>query len=371
MDEPGAESRRHAVSIYEVARHARVSAATVSRMLNGSGYVSAAARERIQAAVHQLRYEPNTLARSLRTRHTGMLALVLTDIINPFSAQVARGVQDGAQAAGYVPIICSIDDDARNEVKTVRLLRSKRVDGIILTPTQGEQHAENTRILHHLCEQGMAIVCMGRHPVHPRIDEISTDTAGGAEEAIAHLATLGHRRIAFIGGRFSRGVAAGRLAGYRRGLCAAGLPVDETLVREGDLDEESGHRETLFLLSRAYPPTAVFCVNDRTALGALTGAAAAGYRVPDDLSVVGFDDTPLASLCGPPLTTVRQPARELGSLAVQLLLTRIAHPDHPQQRRMLSCQLVERRSSGPAPAPAALVCPLASHGDAAGVGERR
>src|SRR5579875_3465533 len=142
-------------TIYEVAQHASVSVATVSRLLNGSGYVGAKSRERIEAAVAELGYEPNMLARSLVTKQSGMLALLLTDIENPFSAQIARGVQDVAQAAGYVPIICNINDDARTEMETVRLLRRRRIDGIILTPSQGEWHQEVTKGLYELCERGL------------------------------------------------------------------------------------------------------------------------------------------------------------------------------------------------------------------------
>ncbi|HWE61936.1 MAG TPA: LacI family DNA-binding transcriptional regulator, partial [Chloroflexota bacterium] len=298
-------------TIYEVARHAGVSVATVSRLLNGSGYVGAMSRERIQAAVAELGYEPNMLARSLVTKRSGMLALLLTDIENPFSAQIARGVQDVVQAAGYVPIICNITDDARSEIETVRLLRRRRIDGIILTPSQGEWHQEVTRGLYELCERGLAMVCIGRHLVHPRADEVSTDTTHGAMAAVAHLTALGHRRVGFIGGRISRGVALGRLTGYRAGLAAAGIAVDPALIREGDLDEESGRRETHVLLEGARSPTAIFCVNDRMAFGALAALSTLGLRAPEDVSVVGFDDIPLAALVNPPLTTVRQPTHDL------------------------------------------------------------
>jgi DNA-binding LacI/PurR family transcriptional regulator len=181
-------------------------------------------------------------------------------------------------------------------------------------------------------------------------DEVSVDTAAGAQAAVAHLAALGHRRIGIIGGPFSRGVAVGRLRGYEQGLAAAGLPHDGALVREGALDEESGQREALALLGLPEPPTALFCVNDRMAFGALAAAAGGGRRVPGDLSVVGFDDVPLAALIQPALTTVRQPAAELGRLAAELLLERITHPDCPRRRHVLPCDLVIRYSSGPPPA---------------------
>jgi len=334
------------VTIYHVAERAGVSVATVSRMINGSGYVGTHARERIQAAMDALRFEPNGLARSLTTKQSELVALLLTDIANPFSAQIARGVQDIAQAAGYIPIICSADD-AAIELKTVRTLRHKRVDGLMLTPTEGERNAENERVLHELCDRGLAMVCIGRRPVHPHADEVSTDTFGGARLAVAHLAALGHRRIAFIGGRFSRGIAMGRLGGYRQGLDEAGLPAPVQLVREGDLDEESGQREARALLALPQPPTAIFCVNDRTAFGVMAAVTAQGLRAPHDISIVGFDDIPLAGLVAPALTTVRQPAQELGRLAATFLLERIAHPDAPHQRSVLSCELVARQSSGP------------------------
>ncbi len=335
-------------TIYSVAERAGVSVATVSRMVNGSGYVGRQSRSRIQEAMEALQFEPNGLARSLNTKQSELLALLLTDIANPFSAQIARGVQDAARDAGYIPIICSTDTPEA-ERDTVRALRRKRVDGLILTPMQGERSDENMALLHALCDKGMAMVCIGRRPVHPHADEISTDTIAGARAAVAHLAALGHRRIGFIGGQISRGVAMGRLAGYRQGLADAGLPADVSLVREGELDEDSGRRETLALLSLPLPPTALFCVNDRTAFGALAALAERGQRVPEDVSIVGFDDIPLAALIRPALTTVRQPAHELGRLAATFLLGRIAHPETPHQRSVRPCQLVARQSSGRAP----------------------
>lgn len=337
-------------TMYEVAQRAGVSVATVSRLLNESGYVSARARGRVQTAMNDLGYEPNGLARSLATRQSEMLALLLTDIANPFSAQIARGMQDAAQDAGYVPIICSIDGDPTTELKTVRMLRRKRVDGIILTPGQGEQRQENSEALRALAERGLPIVCVGRRLEGATVDRVSTDTVAGARDAVDHLVALGHRRIGFVGGPFSRGVALGRLEGYRDGLRRAGLAYDEAFVRQGELDEESGQREALALLTAPRRPTALLCVNDRTAFGVLAAAAELGLRVPHDLSVVGFDDVILASLVQPALTTVRQPARELGQIAVRFLLQRITTPRGPSQSAVLPCLLVVRRSTGP-PAP--------------------
>jgi DNA-binding LacI/PurR family transcriptional regulator len=193
------------------------------------------------------------------------------------------------------------------------------------------------------------MVCIGQPPVHPHADVVTTETAAGARAAVEYLAALGHRSIAFIGGPFSLGVGVGRLAGYRQGLSEAGLPVEDGLIREGNLDEESGRREAEALLALADSPTGIVCVNDRTAFGALAAIAEAGRHVPEDVSVVGFDDVPLAALVQPPLTTVRQPARELGRVAAELLLERLKHPDNPHQKRVLECRLVVRKSSGPPP----------------------
>jgi DNA-binding LacI/PurR family transcriptional regulator len=342
-------------TIYQVAAQAGVSVATVSRMINASGYVGTRSRERIATAMRALHYEPNSLARSLTTKQTEMLALLLTDITDPFSAQIARGVQDVAREVGYIPIICSIDDDPQIEIETVRSLRRKRVDGIILTSltqTHGGSSAEHLRVLHALCEQGLAMVCIGRPPVHPRADVVTTDTGIGARDAVAHLAALGHRRIGFIGGQIGLGVALGRLTGYREGLATAGLAADVRLVREGYLDEDSGRREARALLALPDPPTAIFCVNDRTAFGVLAALDELELAVPEDVSVVGFDDVPLAGLVHPALTTVRQPAQEIGRQAATYLLERIVHPDTPHQRSVLPCKLVVRRSSGPVPAAA-------------------
>jgi len=348
VTQESATRRPASATIYKVAERAGVSTATVSRLINGSGYVGAGTRKRIETAMRALNYEPNGLARSLTTRQSELLALVLTDIASPSSSQMARGIQDVVQRAGYILIICGVED-ARAEMDTARTLRRKRVDGVILTGTAGERSAESAEVLHALCEGGMAMVCIGRWPPHPYADEVSTDTMEGERAAVRHLVSLGHRRIGFIGGQISRGVALGRLEGYRRGLADAGLPAPVTLVREGELDESSGYHGTLGLLGAPDPPTAIVCVNDRTALGAMAALTERGLRVPDDVSLIGFDDIPIAGLLRPHLTTVRQPMMELGRVAAECLIERIAHPTGPHQRRILHCELVVRDSTAPPP----------------------
>lgn len=334
------------VTMLDVAKRAEVSIGTVSRYVNGSGYVGPAARERIGSAITQLGFVPNRAARSLTTKQTGLLGFVVSALGNPFNAELAAGLQDKAHASGYSVVVSATDNTATdNEERMLRALstlRGHNVDGLVVTPP--ETPAINQYLVSAV-NGGTPVVLIGMRLDPPVADRVTTATYDGARAAIAHLLALGHRRIGFVGGAR---IAAGRRRGYVDSLHDAGIPVDPVLLVEGALNREGGIAGALRLLDLADPPTAVFAANDETALGVVQAAYLRRLRVPDELSVVGFDDVGMARHAVPPLTTVAQPKQQMGHEAVDLLLARIGGdpPAQPVEVR-LPCTLVVRDSTAP------------------------
>ncbi|HEY8348087.1 MAG TPA: LacI family DNA-binding transcriptional regulator [Symbiobacteriaceae bacterium] len=308
-----------AVTIKDVAREAGVGLATVSRVLNNSGPVSPETRERVLAAARALGYVPNLHARSLVSRATGTVGLIIPDITNPFFPAVTRGVEDAASQAGYTVFLCNTDNDPAKEETDVRKLRERCVDGIIFVGSQARR-----KRLERLLQDGIPVVVTDREVPDLDADSVLVDNNWGARAAVRHLIDLGHTRIAHAAGHRQTPTGQDRYAGYCAALEEAGLPVDESLVFWGEFTIESGIQAGQVLLGRSPRPTAVFAGNDLIALGVIRAAREAGLRVPEDLSVVGFDDIPLAALVSPPLTTVRQPAYEMGRLAMTMLLERMS-----------------------------------------------
>jgi LacI family transcriptional regulator len=341
-------------TIFDVARVADASIATVSRVVNESGYVSQQKRGRILRAIRELDFTPSTSARSLNTRRTRAIGFVVSSIAHPYSAEVVRGIQDVATGAGYLVSVCSTDGRADLQVAALTMLHGHRVDAVIATPPESE---ESDRCLDRLARRGTVVVLVGRHLSHPQVDTVTTDTGGGAADAMAHLLDLGHRRIGYLGTPNHR--HGSRFAAYRAAHEAAGIPFDESLARSTDLTLESGYRTARTLLAEHPRPTAIFCIDDLVALGVLQAASEAGLRVPLDLSIVGFDDDLFARFVHPPLTTVAQPSFDVGRTAAERALLRLhaSAPgdgaDSPSREVVrLPCQLVVRGSTGAAPVPA-------------------
>jgi DNA-binding LacI/PurR family transcriptional regulator len=331
-------------TIYDVARLAGVSTATVSRALNGTGQIAPATRAAIDAAVAQLGYHPNTAARSLVTRSTQTIALLLPDITNPFYADLVSGIQRRALETGHTMLLCTTEGDAEREEQYLALLRAKQVDGVlvdglVLPPDRIARFVRN----------GPPIVCLDRDVESASVPLVQVDNRLGARRATEHLLELGHRQIAHVAGAPGLGISEERVGGYRDALVAVGLAPDPRLVATGAFTEEGGHEATLGLLDAA-EPTAVFAANDLSALGALSALAERGLRVPDDVSVVGFDDLRLSRFTTPPLTTVHQPAREIARRATDLLLDLAAGRPPQELRHVLEPELVVRGSTAPHPA---------------------
>jgi len=340
-------------SITEVARLAGVSTATASRVVSASDYpVSPATRERVLEAARTLDYVPNALARGLLKSRVPVVAVIVHDITDPYFAEVVRGVEDGASTAGFLVITCSSERDAERERSYVRLLRSIRAAAVVFAGSGLDDPALNVEIERHLAAMradGAAIVHLSPHALGE--PEVSVDNTAGIAAMVTALVGLGHRRIAFLAGPRSLFVARERLAGYRRGLEAAGIPFDERLVVRTTFDREGGALGVDTLLDGGTPPTAICCANDLLALGALRRLAELGIEVPGAVSVAGFDDISTAALTAPSLSTVRLPLRELGRHGFDQAERRLA--GELPEPVLLPTEVVLRGSTAAPPGPAA------------------
>jgi LacI family transcriptional regulator len=328
------------VTIRDVAARAGVSSTTVSHVINNTRPVSAELRTRVEAAMAELGFQPNALARSLRRKQTRTLGMIVPDSANPFFAEVGRGIEDTSFAAGYSIILCNSDGARARELLYLDLLVQKQVDGVLLVPTG--DHAE---LAARLRTRNIPVVVIDRDVSDTPIDRAHIDNVAGGYIATRHLLNLGHRRIGYIGGLPHLSPVPDRSAGYLRALQEACLPADDRLIVAGNFRDVGGYSGAQALFALPDPPTAIFAGNDLMAIGALAAARDAGIAVPADLSLVGFDDIHLAGYINPPLTTVAQPKYELGVVAAELLLARLAEPDLPPQRRLLQAHLVVRRST--------------------------
>lgn len=349
-------------TLNDVAQAAGVSRATAARALGGYGSVSALARERVLAAAAQLRYRANTLARSMITGTTGTIGVIVADIELAFFAHAVRGIADAAAAEGFEVILANSDEDEVKERAALGVLLEKRVDGLIVAPAS----VSRTEHLRDVVERGLPLVLLDRGSTAVGGDVVVVDNHRAAQNAVGHLARLGHRRIAIVVERETALDAALALrtrpaladamtstlreVGWAAGLAAAGLPVDESLVRRTLYDRDAARRETAAALALADRPTALLTTDETMTLGALDAILDAGLRIPDDISVVGFDDPAWTTLLRPPLTVIAQPVHELGVTAVQRLLGRIAGDERPSEVVVLDTSFVLRGSTGPVPA---------------------
>ncbi len=338
------------VTIRDVAERAGVSKSTVSHVINGTRYVRPEVAERVRRAMAELNYTPNRLARSLRRKTTHTIGLITPDNANPFFAQVAQAVEEVCFRRGYTVLLGNAAGDVDRELRYIRVMVEKQVDGLIVAASGLDSEHLRPQVIGRT-----PVVLVDRNLPDLDVDRVLADHRQGGRLATGHLIALGHRRIGCIAGPAHTSAGSERLAGYRDALVAAGLPVDESLIVPGEFDLASGYRAMRQLLEHSDPPTAVFAANDQMAIGALRALREAGVSVPEGCSVVGYDDTPLASYVAPPLTTVHQPVARLGRLAAETLLDRLAEPERPVQCHVLSVELVERASCAPLSQPGSLV----------------
>lgn len=336
----------------DIAASAGVTPMTVSRAMNQSGYVHAATRERVLRVAREMNYRRNGLARGLKRQRTETIGLVLGDIANPFAAELSRGVREVLENRGYTLFICISEHTAKEDVKALDALTDHRADGIIVATRASKLGNER---LQNLIDAGVPLSLIGREFRHQRADLVMANNLKGGYEITQHLIELGHTRIGFIGVSLKQSPRLRRFRGYLDALNEHGLSVEAKLIvggRNGNdqmpgySTEEMGYDGMKKLLALRKRPSAVFARNDFTAVGALNAIEQAGLRVPQDISVVGYDDIPLAAHTSPPLTTVCQPARELGRVAAEFLLQRIEQDgERPRDEQVLECKLVVRQST--------------------------
>ncbi len=332
-------------TISDVAKLAGVSTMTVSRVINNSGYIGQATRERVERAIAQLDYVPNALARGLRFKQTKTIALIITDITNPFFTTVARGVEDAANEQGFSVIFCNTDESESEESEYLNMLLQKQVDGILLVPARSS--SESISLLQ---SRSVPTVLLDRRVPGVRADSVLGDSEDGAYQLMRYLLDQGHRRIAVLNGPRAVSTAADRVVGYRRAMAEFGVPVDESLIFYDSFSQAGGDRMARQALEVTPRPTALFAGNNFIAVGAFGALRAAGVRVPEEMSLVAFDDLAVPLAMDPFLTVVAQPAYEMGRRATELLLDRLAEeaPDEPREI-VFPVSLVVRRSSTPPP----------------------
>lgn len=304
------------VTIKDIAREAGVSAQTVSRAINDKGEVSPQTRSRILEIAQQMGYRPNRIARSLVSRRTRNVGLVVPDIANPFFSEIARGIEDAAQEQGYNIFLCNAAENLSRELNAIYSLEAQRVDGIILCSSRLSE-AE----LRELAQRYQPLVLVNRRLAGVPAGLVLIDDAGGAGQAVEHLLALGHRNIGLVAGPPNSHSGQERSRGYRQRMEAAGLTVPAHWQIHCAPQAEEGRMATHRLLERAPELTALLAFNDLVAVGAMHACRELGLAVPEQFSIVGFDDIPLAALITPALTTVRIPKYRLGHQAMVLLLT--------------------------------------------------
>lgn len=324
----------------DVARLAGVSTATVSRSLSSPETVSPETVSKVMEAVRKLNYEPNILARNLRTNATMFIIVVLPDITNPFFGQILRGIEEVAHAAGYTVLLCDTANDPNRELTYTNILRRRGADGIIFLTAR----VDRSHMLHLATSKPMVLAC--EYIEGLPVPQVAIDNMGAGLMATQHLLRLGHRRIGLVNGPENVILCRDRRNGYRLALQHAGIALDPALTTVGEFDYQSGRQAVRQLLALPEPPTAIFCASDQLAMGVINEARSMGLRVPDDLAVVGFDDIGFAEMFHPQLSTIAQPMHEIGETAMRLLLSVIHCDDESPRQVVLPHSLVIRESCG-------------------------
>jgi LacI family transcriptional regulator len=336
-------------SIIDVARRAGVSVATASRVMSHSSYpVSERSREKVLSAAAELNYTPNSLARGLRMQRSSLIAVLVGDNTDPYFAEITRGVEEIAQEHGYLTIICNAERDARKELDYLHSLQDYRIDGVIFAggglniPGHTEQLET---IVQQMRKRGAEIITLSQHTLH--VPSIQADNFGGARQMTARLIELGHRRIAFVAGPADLLVANARLQGYMSALVESGHPIDPLLILPGNFTRQGGEQAAIRVthLPPEQRPTAIFAANDETAFGVLQGLARYGQRVPEDFSVCGFGDLPVAQLVTPALTSVHIPLRQLGRAGARRLLALLNNQEEVPALEVMPTTVLERETT--------------------------
>lgn len=325
----------------DIADLAGVSITTVSHVVNGTRAVAPETRTAVLDAIEKTGYTGDVIARSLVTGGTRTLGVAMSLSANPYFAQLMRAIEHEAAAAGYTVLLSDTHDAPDTERAVVRGLRSRRVEGVLLTPVPGD-----TAVVDDLVALGLPVVLLDRLTTRTDVDQVGAENIQANSALTQHLATLGHRRIGLVSGAPGVATSDERTLGYRLGLGRAGLPWNADLVVPGHDEREGGARALAALLDQAEPPTAVVVAGDKMLAGVLLEARRRGLRLGEDLAVAGHDDTEWADLVDPPLTTLAPPITDIGRNAVRLLLARIGDPDRAPEVVRLPPEFKHRASCG-------------------------
>lgn len=328
------------VTIADVARRAGVSTATVSHVINGTRHVTERTRRRVLAVVEELDYVPNRQARSLVRSRSQQLGVAISAITNLYFGAVVRAMEAAASEGGYTLILADTHEDPRIEEQVVTALRGYRLDGLLLAPSSGAQP-----LLDRLARTSLPTVLVDR-AADARFDSVCTENVEPMADLVAHLAEIGHRRIAMVSGMAGLTTTDERVEGYRLGLTRAGLSADPRLVVSGGSDARQTYTALAALLDAPDPPTAVVAAQNAMVIGTMRLLRDRGLDVPDDIALVGFDDFEWADVFSPRLTTVAQDAEQIGSRAVELLLDRIADGSAPPRAVRVPARVMHRDSCG-------------------------
>jgi len=334
------------VTIKDVAAGARVSTATVSRVLSGVNPVSDEVRSRVMKVIKHLNYQPNRLAQGLRAGQRRIIGVIIPDLQNPFFTSLIHGVEDALYKAGYTLLLGHSDGLVERELTHISVLRGEGAAGLIFAPTN-EEGADYSS----LAQWNIPVVAVDRLPRGLKVDLAGTDSRKGVRDAVHHLIEHGYRTIGFINGPQGLDVAENRFAGYRDGLREAGIDLNSSLIIRSDFRQAGGFEAMMRLLDLPKPPRAMLIANNLMTLGALQAIHERGVRIPNDIAVISFDDMSWASSLRPPLTAIAQPAEELGHATAQLLLDRIQNPERAPRRILLPVRMVLRDSCGRHPVP--------------------
>ncbi|MGJ7546674.1 LacI family DNA-binding transcriptional regulator [Variovorax sp. LT1R16] len=349
-------------TLKDVALKAEVSVTTVSHVVNATRHVSPTVRERVELAIRELGYVPNAMARSLKSNTTSTLGMLIPNCSNPYFAEIVRIVEDRCFGAGYTLVLCNTHDEPNRQSVYLQVLAERRIDGLIVVSTGPADDDSLVRQLHGL---RVPTVLVDREIADPACDLVETAHMQGGLLAVRHLLSLGHRRIACIGGPVGVAPSEQRIEGWRMALAETGATPDtanaDALLWRGGFTSQSGYEAMHAILRTADRPSAVFVCNDLMAIGALRAAHESGVHVPDEISIVGFDDIELSAYTSPPLTTVAQPKERIGALAVDMLLERVGGQRRDARKVVLQPELRVRGSTArhaglreagvPAPAP--------------------
>ena len=329
-------------TIRDVARRAGVAISTVSAVINRSAPTSAAVIERVERAIAETGYMPHKAAQALRSGQSRLVGLVVPDITNPHFSTVARVIERVCMAAGYMTFVYNTGEDSEHEMQILRMMRMQRVSGLVLIPTRSD--AEHGARL--MAEINVPTVLLDSHVDGVPFDSVTLDNEKAAELAMRHLVELGHRRIAVVSGRKGVSTAEERLAGCRRVLAEAGLPIDDGIIACGNFSQDEAFEITQRLMSAEDRPTAIFSLSNLMTIGVLRALGAMRLSSPEDVSTIGIDDFEWAEIMSPQISAVAQPIVEMAEHAIRMLLEEIERKTKPAARRaVFPPRLVLRSSS--------------------------